>query len=180
MVRRRQQRVAMVRTATVDGRRQQGPRRLGRLLRQRPTTVVGRHGRKAALEDKGRWWPGREGSGEEWQTAANQWGAMGGSKDRRRQWRKAAAAFRCDRGHRQRAGRRGIEVADGGRGDRGKKRQRAWLRQKRLRREGGSGGPARAATAGSDKEAREEGEEGAAGEATKEGYGRRLMRRGRR
>ncbi|RRT62334.1 hypothetical protein B296_00007310 [Ensete ventricosum] len=108
----------MVRTATVDGRRQQAPRRLGRLLRQRPTTVVGRHGRKAMLEDKGRW---------------------------------------CDRGHRQRAGRRGIEVADRGRGDRGKKRQRAWLRQKRLRREGGNGGPARAATAGSDKEARKRG-----------------------
>ncbi|RZR73095.1 hypothetical protein BHM03_00019890 [Ensete ventricosum] len=53
----------MVRTTMADGRKQQVPRRLGRLLRQRPTIVVGRHGRKAALEDKGRWWPGREGSG---------------------------------------------------------------------------------------------------------------------
>ncbi|RZS10331.1 hypothetical protein BHM03_00041528 [Ensete ventricosum] len=60
---RRQLRVAVVRTATTDRRREQAPQRFERLLWQRPTTVAGRHGKKAALEDKGRWWPGREGSG---------------------------------------------------------------------------------------------------------------------
>ncbi|RWW65333.1 hypothetical protein BHE74_00027365 [Ensete ventricosum] len=126
-----QQRVAVVRTAMADGRRQQAPRRLGRLLWQRLAIVAWRHGRKAVLEDKGRWWPGREGSSEEWQATANRWGAMGGSKDRRRRWRKAATAFRCGRGQRQRARRRGTKVAGGGRGGRGKKRQRAWLRSGR-------------------------------------------------
>ncbi|RZS23868.1 hypothetical protein BHM03_00056867 [Ensete ventricosum] len=95
--------VAVVRTATGDGRRQQAPWRLGRLLRLRPATVAGRHGRKAALEDKGRWWPGREGSGEESQAATNRWGAMGGSKDGRgdeggRQQRRLGAARDSDRG----------------------------------------------------------------------------------
>ncbi|RRT53882.1 hypothetical protein B296_00025684, partial [Ensete ventricosum] len=116
-----------------DGRREEaaGARRLGRLLWQRLATVAWRHGRKAVLEDKGRWWPGREGSSEEWQATANRWGAMGGGKDRRRRWRKAATAFRCGRGQRQRARRRGTKVAGGGRGGRGKKRQRAWLRSGR-------------------------------------------------
>ncbi|RWW45430.1 hypothetical protein BHE74_00048735 [Ensete ventricosum] len=54
MMRRRQQRVAMVRTATVDRRRQQAPRRLGRLSLQRPAIVVGKHrggsGRKECEE----------------------------------------------------------------------------------------------------------------------------------
>ncbi|RWV77958.1 hypothetical protein GW17_00061144, partial [Ensete ventricosum] len=39
---RRQQRVAVVRTATTDRRRQQAPRRFGLLLRQGPMTVAGR------------------------------------------------------------------------------------------------------------------------------------------
>ncbi|RWW46476.1 hypothetical protein BHE74_00047596 [Ensete ventricosum] len=56
------------------------------------------------------------------------------------------------------AGRRGTEVADGGRGGQGKKRQRrqrrAWLR-----------------AAGSDEKVREEGEEGAVEATTEEGYG---------
>ncbi|RRT56384.1 hypothetical protein B296_00041812, partial [Ensete ventricosum] len=60
--------VVVVRTMTTDGGKQQAPLAFGAAVWQRPTTIAGRHGRKAAVEDKGRWWSGREGSGEEWQT----------------------------------------------------------------------------------------------------------------
>ncbi|RWV78558.1 hypothetical protein GW17_00060451, partial [Ensete ventricosum] len=87
---------------------------------------------------------------------------------------------------------------------RGRKVRRAWLKQwprrgmagwKRLRlwlRRRGDGGWEEKEAAefdegcgsgravGSSKEAREKGEEAATGAATEEGYGRRLMRRGRR
>ncbi|RWW78127.1 hypothetical protein BHE74_00013667 [Ensete ventricosum] len=83
--RRRQQQVVMVRTVTTDGRRQQAPRRLGQLLWQRPTIVAGRHGRKATLEDKGRWVVNSdEGGRQQWHLGAtgdSDRGLVGGEEE---------------------------------------------------------------------------------------------------
>ncbi|RRT67579.1 hypothetical protein B296_00020768 [Ensete ventricosum] len=158
VVRRRQQWVVVVRTAMADGRRQQAPRRLGWLLRQRPATVTGRHGRKAALEDKGRWWLGREGSGEEYDRGHRQRGREKRNKGGRRRKRQP----REEKAEGLATVKKGLAMVEA-------------VEKRRTQR-----GSVRATTAGFDEEAREEGEEGAAGEAVEEGYGRWLMRSGRR